>query len=515
MWYSKNHLALEEELVEPKYAKLNRSSGFQPASSPNAHKPADPTFLTRCALGLAIGSLILAGCFALFLVVGRLPVVSELFRDPGFFKRCLVVHVDLSLVVWFFAFGAGLFALLPGNRQSNRIFFAGFLLALAGTIAMVAGMFVPGTEPVLSNYVPVIDHPLFISGIVLFFGGLLICFLDGRMFAGADLVGQTRFADFSNGGRFLLPPEVAVGLKAMALAYVVAISVFMISWTVTPRWMDAKAYYEVVFWGGGHVLQAANVATMLSVWLLMLSSLLGRPIVSRGAAMALFGLLVAPHFFAPLLTLEGTTSSLYRIGFTRMMQFGIFPVVILFLVICLRQLHLGWREKRIGKEVWRDARFIGFVTSVMLTLAGFIIGAMIRSSTTLIPAHYHASIGAVTVSLMAVTYFLVKPLGLPSPGIRLRRLIPVQLYMFGIGQLIFAIGFGWGGLHGLGRKAYGAEQHIRSLGEYAGLGIMAAGGVIAIAGGLMFLLIVVCSGRPHLSTIFAQLKLKLPARSNA
>jgi hypothetical protein len=65
MWYSKNHLALEEESAALSYAKRNRSSVFQPTSSPNAHKPADPTFLTRCALGLAIGSLILAGCFAL------------------------------------------------------------------------------------------------------------------------------------------------------------------------------------------------------------------------------------------------------------------------------------------------------------------------------------------------------------------------------------------------------------------------------------------------------------------
>jgi cytochrome c oxidase subunit I len=237
--------------------------------------------------------------------------------------------------------------------------------------------------------------------------------------------------------------------------------------------------------------------------------------VSRRAAICLFGLLVAPHVFSPLLTLEGTTSTLYRAGFTRMMQFGIFPVVLVFLLICLRQLHSAWGEKRIGREVWRDARFIGFMMSVMLTLAGFMIGAMIRGSTTLIPAHYHASIGAVTAALMAATYFLVQPLGLPSPSLRLRRLIPVQLYLFGIGQLIFAIGFGWGGLYGLGRKAYGAEQHIRSLGEYIGVGIMAAGGVIAIAGGLMYLLIVLGAGRPRLSTTFAQLKLKLSIRSNA
>ena len=39
------------------------------------------------------------------------------------------------------------------------------------------------------------------------------------------------------------------------------------SWAATPRELDAKAYYELVFWGGGHVLQVANVAAMLAVWL--------------------------------------------------------------------------------------------------------------------------------------------------------------------------------------------------------------------------------------------------------
>jgi len=33
--------------------------------------------LTRRALGLAIGSLLLAGCFSLLLIVGRMPVFSE------------------------------------------------------------------------------------------------------------------------------------------------------------------------------------------------------------------------------------------------------------------------------------------------------------------------------------------------------------------------------------------------------------------------------------------------------
>ena len=52
-----------------------------------------------CAL--AVASLVIAGLLSLAVVIGRLPFLSGVITDPLFFKRCLVVHVDLSLVVWF------------------------------------------------------------------------------------------------------------------------------------------------------------------------------------------------------------------------------------------------------------------------------------------------------------------------------------------------------------------------------------------------------------------------------
>ena len=51
--------------------------------------------------GLAIASLVIAGLLSLSVVLGRLPVLSWLVADPLFFKRSLVVHVDLSLLAWF------------------------------------------------------------------------------------------------------------------------------------------------------------------------------------------------------------------------------------------------------------------------------------------------------------------------------------------------------------------------------------------------------------------------------
>ena len=67
----------------------------------------------------------------------------------------------------------------------------------------------------------------------------------------------------------------------------------------------------------------------------------------------------------------------------------------------------------------------------------------------------------------------------------------LQLILFGTGQAVFGLGFAWAGAYGLGRKQYGAEQHVRTLGEYLGLSVMGIGGIVAVAGGIFFLTVMV------------------------
>ncbi len=559
-------------LCDPDSRRLLPSPARQTARSDAPERTLAVDFsLTRRALGLAIASLLLAGCFSLLLVIGRIPGLAEWVSDPQFFKRCLVLHVDLALIVWFFAFAAALYSLLPADRASHATYRNGFAVACGGVLAMVAGTMIPRTAPVLANYVPVIDNPVYVGGVGLFFGGLLLCFFNGRLLVqpresfpltpavsprergrlipSLEISRRSRLANarqavlplrwgegngpvqsperhaikerFLSGAEpvsiwypFPLTSDVASGLKTTALAYLVAMTTFMVSWVATPRELETRAYYELVFWGGGHVLQVANVAAMLAVWLLLLSSLLKAPVLSPRLARVLFAVLLAPHLIAPLLTFNGTVTPLYRIGFTRLMQFGIFPVVTIVLVLCLRRLWQAWHSGTLGRADLGDARFIGFAASAALTVTGFLMGSAIRGSTTMIPAHYHASIGAVTVSYMAVTYLLLKPVGFPLPSLRLRRLIPWQLYLFGAGQVIFAIGFGFGGFHGLSRKAYGAEQQIRSLGELIGLGVMGTGGLVAVVGGLLFLLLMMCAGQSRVTASFSTLRIPSKHRSS-
>jgi hypothetical protein len=59
------------------------------------------------------------------------------------------------------------------------------------------------------------------------------------------------------------------------------------------------------------------------------------------------------------------------------------------------------------------------------------------------------------------------------------------------------------------------EQNIRSVGELIGLGVMGVGGLIAVAGGLLFLLLMVRAGQSRLSASVFKLKLQPLAGSNA
>ena len=135
------------------------------------------TRIARAWFKFAIGSLVLAGLLSLLLVVGRLPFLGWLFTDPLFFKRALVVHVDLAIVVWFQAGTLAFLGLALGPRLPRGLTAVSLALAATGIIGLLVGALMPGAQPVLSNYVPVIDHPIFFGGLISWFAGAGLFFI--------------------------------------------------------------------------------------------------------------------------------------------------------------------------------------------------------------------------------------------------------------------------------------------------------------------------------------------------
>lgn len=422
---------------------------------------------------LAIGSLVLAGLLSLAVVIGRLPFLTRLIDDPLFFKRCLVVHVDLSLSVWFYGFIASLLA-LRFRRDAGLAGKLAFGVSGIGVLAMIAGGLVRGAQPILSNYIPVIDHPLFLWGLALFFAGVL----------GFFILELSRTEGNSDG---VLPVGPAIGLKASALMVALAAVTWVSAISGLPDGLDTTTFYEFSIWGAGHALQVANAAAMLAVWLWILEKATGSAVLSRRGALTLFGIMIAPHFILPALTFGGTMEATYHTGATLLMRWGIFPAMLFTLMMGIR--HLRRHGGQEGDSLQR-ALLAGFWSSVSLTLLGVVLGFCIRGSNTLVPAHYHASLGGVTVAFMTAAYLVVHSAkggdGLIS---RVWKSARKQLILFAVGQSVFALGFGLGGLYGAARKAYASEQHVRSMGEYIGLSTMGFGGIVAMVSGIWFLVI--------------------------
>jgi hypothetical protein len=441
------------------------------ATPPQAADRAVSRSIARGWFLFAVGSLVLAGLLSLLLVVGRLPFLGAVFTDPLFFKRALVVHVDLALVVWFQAGTLAFLALALGSSLPRRLVGLSFALCGAGIAGMLSGALMPGALPILSNYVPVIDHPVFLTGLTAWFAGSGLFFL-GALTARPD-------------AGCPLPDEVVVALRAAAAGNLIALLTFAAAWRTTLPGLPAVGYYELVMWGGGHALQAANVAAMLGLWLLLLHRWSGRAVLTPAASRWLLSALVAPHALLPALALQGTSSGAYVELATDLMRWTLFPVILIVLGLGLR--HVIASRRGSAARVAFGHRIAGLAGSASLAVLGIVLGAFIRGSNTLVPGHYHAAIGAVTLALMTAAYDFCADTSARAVVGQIWRRARLQLLTFGTGQAVFAIGFGIAGVHGLGRKQYGVEQHVRTLGEYVGLGVMGVGGIFAVAGGLLFL----------------------------
>jgi hypothetical protein len=427
--------------------------------------------LARAWLLLAVVALAASGVFSVLLVVARTPVLQALLPAVDFFRVALIVHVDLSVLVWFGAFAAVLWS-AAGTDRWLGVAWAAWGLALIGMIAMSVAPFVNAGAPVMANYVPVIDSGVFIWGLLIFgvgFALMAIRALAVPQRVGALLSGQGAL-------RF--------GLNAAAITAGLAILALVWSWFTVPEALDARTYYELLFWGPGHVIQFCWSLILMVAWLWLASLAGARLPISPRIVVLLFGIGLAAVFITPLIFLAHDVSSVeFQRLFTWQMRFGgslaILPVgvaVLIGMILADQQLYACARPCRAA-----------LLASLLLFGTGGLIGFVIQGSDVRIPAHYHGSIVGITLALMGLTYALLPRLGHTRP---LPRIASWQPWLYGGGQLLHILGLMWSGGYGVQRKVAGAEQVLRTPSEIAGMGLTGAGGLIAVVGGLMFALIV-------------------------
>lgn len=424
-------------------------------------------------LALGLASLTGAGVFSVLLVLARTPYFQHLFSAADFFRVALIVHVDLSVLVWFVALGGVLWS-INGTGRWVGLGWTALAAAAAGALQMAAAPLFRDGIPIMSNYVPVLDHPLFLQGLSVFGGGFFLLAL--RSLVAVPRVG-TRL-DGEAGLRF--------GLNAAAVSAAVALIALAWSYAMLPADLPRKGYFEVLFWGGGHVVQFTYALLMLVAWLWLASESGARVPLTPRVAIFMFSIALVSVFLTPVIYLaHDITSGEHRRLLTWLMRFGgglaILPITL-----------------AVSLALWRGDAAAGarrplraaLISSIALFGVGGLSGFMIQGSDVRIPAHYHGCIVGITLALMGVVYLLLPRLGFAPPAVKLATWQP---YLYGFGQLLHIGGLVWSGGYGVQRKVAGAEQVLRSTAEIAGMGLMGLGGLIAVIGGLLFVVIVLGS----------------------
>jgi cytochrome c oxidase subunit I len=446
------------------------SSGGARGGEGVANADAVRRVLARGWLALGLIALIGSGLFSLLVVAARTPGINVWLPAADFFRVALVVHVDLSVLVWFCAIAGMLWSLNAAPRAAAASWIA-LGLCSAGTVLMSAAAFTGTARPIMANYIPVLDSPLFHAGLVAFGLGAALQVL--RCLWAAERIGPA--PDAEGALRF--------GLNASVVAAAVALLALAASLVLVPTTLDGKAYYEILFWGVGHAAQFTWTLLMLVAWLWLARACGAVVALSPRIVVLLFALALASVFVTPLAYLMHDVASVeHRALHTQAMRLGgglaIFPVAlaVLLALVRLRTVPAAARPLRAALGA-----------SMALFAAGGVIGLFIGASNVTIPAHYHGCIVGVTLALMGLVYRLLPQLGWRTPQ---GRLAVAQPTLYGVGQLLHIIGLVWSGGYGVQRKVAGGEQVLRSAGEIAGMGLMGLGGLVAIVGGLLFIVVV-------------------------
>ncbi|TNF86791.1 MAG: cbb3-type cytochrome c oxidase subunit I [Gammaproteobacteria bacterium] len=419
---------------------------------------------------LGVGALLVAGLFTILVVLARTPYFQEIIPWVDFFRTALVVHVDLTVLVWFLAFTGVLWS-YTSSRRCQACGWGALGLCYLGTLIIIVSPFTGESYPLMNNYVPVLQNPVFFCGLITFGIGFLL------------LVIRSCLTTFDNDNRTSGESSLRFGLFVAVVASLFALAALVLSWFGIDEGFEGLAFYDRLFWGSGHIIQFSHTQLMLVAWL-WLATVSGAPLrISPRVTLFLFILGLQPVLAAPVIYIAFDVSSGdHLFWFIQLMKYGgAIAAVPIGLAVTLAALE-KWRPAT-GFEIERNA----LLFSILLFGVGGIIGFMIEGSTVTVPAHYHGSIVGITLAFMGLTYHLLPQLGFARVEGRAARWQPG---IYGSGQLMHIIGLAWSGGYNVARKSTEVE---RGLEQTMGLGLMGLGGAVSIVGGIMFLVLVYLS----------------------
>lgn len=429
-------------------------------------------------LWLGVAALAIAGVFAIILVAARTP---QLAAFTELFSVGLVIHVDLSVLVWFLCIGGvGWTALVTKHGTPWPYWLSGGFWTVMAATALIALSPLGGHwEVIKSNYIPVLNNLPFLAGLGVLAAGTWIMVLPALPFV------LRRYYDRLN------TEELVFAYAAPVTA--LAVGAFFLSGYLLEDGLPPDVRFEQLFWAGGHILQFTFSLLMMAAWVALSVALGLKPLskllvgIASSIAVAAAVLSAAGFYKFPF------DSADFTYHHTRVMiELGGLGSGLLALVLVWRLFYFPAYTRA------TRAYASTLIASLVLFAAGGVLGLLITGQNVTIPAHYHGAIVGITLALMGYAYVLLPRYGYaPVAHTRLAFWQPI---VYGIGQLMHIGGLAYSGGYGVLRKTPAGEMAPMAPEIQAALGFMGLGGLLAIIGGLLFVVVMLQALRRGLET---------------
>ena len=415
---------------------------------------------------LAVVALAFSGIYSFLPYALRTPALSELLDLQHLFTVSLMVHVNLGVLVWFLSSTAMLMLIVtrPGFSMLSLV---AFMCAMFGTVFIIASPFIGPAEAIKSDYVPILHNLTFIIGISLFISGILL----------QVLLTILSFNQVKNNLiNFTIYMSAMIFLVAVICFIQSAIELKTIS---ENRFIDLIEYYQLLFWGPGHVLQFNYIQLIIIVWILIVTRLCPDWKPNRSSFLSLqwanFMLVIPCIGIYWIYALDDW--QLYEFFTLHMRYVG----GLLAIIIAIWSCYILY----IKRNLWsNNLEFTAFCSSIFLILSGGIIGYLITGANVTIPAHYHGVILGITVGLMGLFYMLLPKMGFRKVN---NKSAIWQIILYSLGQFIHIVALAISGGYGVLRKTPGTELSMKAK---MFMGAMGIGGSIALIGGILFIVLI-------------------------
>lgn len=425
-------------------------------------------------------SLALAGVYSIILVMLRTPMLVNLFLNTEIFKSALVIHVNLSILVWLMSVTACIWSY---NLQPTTSIITYVILAFFGTALIALSPLCGQNFPVMNNYIPMLENIIFILGISLFGVSVLL-------FALYILWNCCKISYFNSLINFTILSTVIMWV----LVWVCFIwSYCQLQEIIKLVPVDIEFYYELLFWSGGHLLQFIYTQILILVMTVLFHAWIGKELRFKKLYLALLYL----NFIISIATISGhllydIIDAEFKEYYTKQMKYGGGITPVLSLIVMFYELkwfhsHESGNDIKGSKDI-REVQMsllkTAIICSSILFLSGGFIGILITGMNVTIPAHYHGSIVGISVAFMGFCFLLC------DGKQQKNSYFTTAIITITIGQMLHIIALLFADGYGVLRKTPWVEMPVANK---LLIGVMGGGGLIAIVGGLMF--VIICGRR--------------------